>query len=82
MFLFDHCTCPDSSTASIIYLFSSHAQAMQSDSKSIKLILTLEVFYFSCILVEDVLKFQILHLQLLLCSKVPKKTYRTYFHSC
>lgn len=74
--------CPDSSTASIFYLFSSHAQAMQSDSRSIRLILTLEVFYFSCILVKDVLKFQILHLQLLLCSKMPKKTYRTYFHSC
>lgn len=35
--------CPDSSTASIIYLFSSHTQ---SHSRSIRLILTLEVVLF------------------------------------
>lgn len=38
--------CPGSSSGSIIYLFSSHAQAMQSDSRSIRLILTLEVVLF------------------------------------
>lgn len=63
--------------------FFPHAQAIQSDSRSIRLILTLEVGFFSSfILIKDTLKFQIMHLQFFLCSKVPKNTCRTYFHSC
>lgn len=62
--------------------FFPPAQAIQSDSRSIRLILTLEVAFFSFILITDMLKLQILHLLVFRCSKVPKKTRRTYFRSC
>lgn len=61
--------------------FFPPAQAVQSGSRSIRLILTLEVAFFSFILIIDMLKFQILHLLVFRCSKVPKKTRRTYFRS-
>ena len=50
--------------------FFPHAQAIQSDSRSIGLILTLEVVFFSFILIKDALKFQNLHL-VVKCLKRP-----------
>lgn len=51
--------------------------------QSIRLIVTLVMFFFSdFILTKGTLKFQILHLEFSLRSKVPKKTCKTYFLPC